>query len=55
MSFLDPRRTCPTCNRPYSLKRDGTIRQHWKRDGMGKGLPFSEPCTGSGKPPKEQQ
>lgn len=46
---------CPTCGRTYQLKTDGTLRKHWARDGMGKGLPFSDQCGGSGRPPKEQQ
>jgi len=43
--------TCPTCHRRYTLKDNGTLRKHWARDGMGKALPFSNPCEGSGKRP----
>jgi hypothetical protein len=45
--------TCPVCGRPYQLTKTGSIRKHWARDGMGKGLPFSDPCTGTGQTPKE--
>ena len=42
---------CPVCNRSFKIKDNGTLRKHWKRDGMGKSLPFSDPCDGSGQPP----
>ncbi|MCG6493407.1 hypothetical protein [Kitasatospora sp. A2-31] len=45
--------SCPSCSRRYQLKADGTLRKHWSRDGMGRGLPFSEPCAGSGTRPTE--
>lgn len=51
MTTAKPTGTCPVCNRPYQLKTNGTLRNHWKRDGMGKGLPFSDPCSGVGQPP----
>jgi hypothetical protein len=44
---------CPVCGRPYQLTTKGRLRKHWKRDGQGKGLPFSDPCPGSGQTPKE--
>lgn len=47
MSYVN-RAVCPVCGRPYKVTASGTIRKHWKRDGMGKGLPFSDPCDGSG-------
>lgn len=43
--------TCPVCGRRYALNRNGAIRKHWKRDGSGKGLPFSDPCAGSQQQP----
>jgi len=56
MTTPTPRRgTCPTCGREYTLIKGGRLRSHWKRDGMGKGLPFSDPCPGSGEQPKEAQ
>jgi hypothetical protein len=45
------RGTCRVCGRDYQLTRDGLLRKHWKRDGMGRGLPFSDPCLGSGQQP----
>lgn len=47
--------TCPICGRSYRLKNDGTLRSHWKRDGMGNGLPFSDPCDGSGQKPTTEE
>lgn len=48
---LQPAGICPVCLRPFVLKKDGALRKHWARDGMGKGLPFSDPCTGTGGQP----
>lgn len=50
---MTARGTCPVCRRDYQLNRSGTLRKHWKRDGMGRGLPFSDPCGGTGKRPAE--
>jgi hypothetical protein len=40
--------TCQVCGRKYQLTRKGYLRKHWKHDGQGKGLPFSDLCEGSG-------
>jgi hypothetical protein len=45
--------TCSACGRSFAVTRLGKLRKHWARDGMGKGLPFSDPCTGSGTAPAE--
>lgn len=55
MTVSQVRWICPTCKRAYLLKHDGTLRKHWARDGMGRGLPFSDPCAGSGQKPARRQ
>lgn len=42
---------CRVCGRTFVLTKTGLVRRHWARDGMGKGLPFSNPCDGSGETP----
>lgn len=54
MAPTKPKGTCPVCKRLYQLTKEGALRSHWKRDGMGKGLPFSDPCDGSGGKPVAQ-
>lgn len=48
MTTQKPVGLCITCGRIYQLTNAGRLRKHWKRDGRGKGLPFSDPCPGSG-------
>jgi len=42
---------CPRCLRPYQLKRNGTIRAHWKGQRPPLGGPITSPCAGSNQPP----
>lgn len=42
---------CPACFRPYQIKRDGTLRTHWKGQRPPLGGPITNACAGSNQPP----
>lgn len=41
--------TCPVCRARGRLKKDGTVRQHWRRNWPRRG--GNPPCPGTGQQP----
>jgi hypothetical protein len=48
---LGDRVRCPVCSRSYAPLKSGLLRVHWARQPDGRGLPFGDPCSGSGQVP----
>ncbi|MFF4644927.1 hypothetical protein [Streptomyces sp. NPDC001389] len=45
-----PKGTCPVCDRPFTLTKDGTLRHHLMPRRIGR--QFSPECDGTGQPPR---